>query len=227
MYRKTEFDDQLWKPYLDSIESSFCPYLKKSSELGLTKYTEYDLTNFSNWEELSFSYALIHAEILREERFKKNDAKKILLCENLIFKKGKIGIIEREMFFQWTHWALKTLYTKKGLLFGKFWPEENIQSASGKLIPDPPLIFLSIRSTVGVADAKFFNLAPKLMDSHRSAVDDNESVFRSERLTNISRLLKNSLSQSKEESDVLELAFRLASQNPLKSVIYEYGIQYL
>lgn len=227
MYRESELEDKEWKSYLNSIKSSFCPYLRKSSQLGLTKYTEYDLIGLGDWEELSFSYALIHSEILRRNRQKESGTKKILMCENLLFKVGEKDIVQREMFFQWTHWALKTLYTEKGLLFGKFWPEEQIHSIGGDLIPDPPLIFLSIRSTVGDADAKFFDIAPKLMDSHKSATDDNESVFKIEALTEVDLLLNDYLPQVRMGSEVKSLANKIALQKPLKAVIHEYGFQFI
>lgn len=227
MYRETEFEDKDWNDYLWSIKSSFCPYLKKSTQLGLTKFSKHDLRGGKNWEEISFSYALIHSELLRKERLNESRAKKILLCENLLFETDQTDIVQREMFFQWTHWALKTLYTEKGLLFGKFWPEEKILSAEGELIPDPPLIFLSIRSTVGDADAKFFDVAPKLVDSHKSAGDDNESVFKNDALSEVEALLKEFLPQIKGSSEVDSLANKIALRKPLKTVIHEHGFQYI
>ena len=221
------FDDSLWSGYIDAISEDFCPYLRKSVELGLCRFSGYDLRSIDNSEEVAFSVAVLHTEYLRKLRlYEQSKLKKLLIAENLVFRIDREGPIEKEMFFQWIHWALKTAYTESSILFGRFWPQEKEQDRKGRLIPDPPRLFLSIRSNVGVADARFFNIAPQLRDEHFSAKDCGQDVIG--KVINEESMLYKLVNDIKQDRvlkrDFLSLAQDGARDQPLRSVIKGSGL---
>lgn len=230
MYRASNPSNDDWIYYLNRISGEYCPFLKKSSDLDLTYFTTYDISQEENWEEIAFAYSLIHTELLRIKKKSEEGLNKILLCENILFKTRKMDVIQKEMFFQWIHWAMKTLYTKKGILFGKFWPEERKKSKDGKFIPDPPSLFLSIRSTVGPADARFFDVAPKLKDVHKKYHDDGQSIFDgfySKDLERVNILLKKIDHKITDKNKAISLAKIISGYSALQKIVHEKGFEFI
>ena len=55
-----------------------------------------------------------------------------------------------------THFMLKRLYTRYGLLFGKFWPGQKLVGENGHPVTEPPSPLLVIRSSLAKHDLRFF-----------------------------------------------------------------------
>jgi hypothetical protein len=223
MFRVTENISGELKDYITTISRDYCPYLKKSMGNNYVSFTDYDLTTYPNFEEIAFSLALIHAEGLR--KFKSNTqlkAENILLCENLVFYTSSNSIIDDTMFFQWLHWALKSIYTNKGLLFGKFWPHEVSKAKSGAFIPFPPDKILSIRSTVGKQDAHFFDITPQLIDQHSSCKDIGDSIskdFSEEISSKLHSLLKKTDIEVNDKEAIFNVSVQMAELYPLRNIL--------
>jgi hypothetical protein len=75
------------------------------------------------------------------------------------------------------HWCLKTLYTRAGILFGKFWKGEQGTARDGRPIPEPPVHLLSIRSAVKPLDRRFFAKAPTLLPELEAANDTGQQLL--------------------------------------------------
>jgi hypothetical protein len=124
-----------------------------------------------------FYLGYLHTELLRVRRAEATSAaEKMLLCENLFFRFNDEDVVDGKTMLDWPHWALKLLYTKAGVLFGKFWKGEREFSRSGAPIPPPPYHLLSIRSGIKERDAAFFKKAQFLLEDFTAAHDTGLSV---------------------------------------------------
>lgn len=166
--------------YLSTIGDKFCPFLNPSLLRGCTLFTVYEFPNLETRElqERIFYLGYLHTELLRMARRDTIQvSEKILLCENLIFRFANENTINGKEILDWPHWALKLLYTKTGILFGKFWKGEKELSTSGVPIPKPPYHLLSIRSGVKERDTHFFKKARFLLEDFINATDTGRSVL--------------------------------------------------
>ena len=164
--------------YLGEIAGGFCPFLGPSMEEGVTLFSRHELTlgSLDHLQAEVFYLGLIHTELFRKHRRKQQTVRGwTLSCENVIFNNpaGQGG----RALLDWPHWLLKALYTKVGVMFGKFWEGEESTSRDGRLIPPPPCDFLSIRSSVKPLDGRFFSLAPQLADEYISSIDTGNDVL--------------------------------------------------
>lgn len=158
--------------YLNSVEK-FCPFLAPSRDRNLCKISVYAISE-NNSEELSariFCAALIHTELFRKNRII-NEKFSHLHTENLIFTPPPELDKQMEQLVAWPHWCLKLLYTKKSILFGKFWNGEKKISQASELLPIPPATFISIRSAIRNLDLRFFSKAETLKPQFQAAEDD-------------------------------------------------------
>jgi hypothetical protein len=128
-------------------------------------------------QEHIFYLGYLHTELLRAKRVESSSSiEKLLLCENLIFRFDAEDTVDGMAMMEWPHWALKLLYTKTGVLFGKFWKGEREVSRSGVPIPPPPYHLLSIRSGIKERDAAFFKKAQFLLEDFTAALDTGVSI---------------------------------------------------
>lgn len=166
--------------YARQIGSSFCPFVEPALSKGLLRFSHYRLAEqpMPELQKKIFYLGYLHTELLRMARASAaSSVEKILMSENLIFSlDGEYAIDGKEMM-DWPHWALKLLYTKTGVLFGKFWKGEKGISKHGNPIPPPPYHLLSIRSGIKSRDAQFFKKAEFLLEDFVSAADDGLPVL--------------------------------------------------
>ncbi|MEF8727521.1 MAG: hypothetical protein V5B34_04840 [Accumulibacter sp.] len=224
MFRESDPKDLRWKSYIELIRRNHCPFLNRAADEGLVKFSEYRIDGEVDKDEYAFSLALIHTEILRAERSGLSGSNSRLICENIIFTPGFSEPAEREIFFQWIHWALKLLYTDSGVVFGKFWPDEIFYDDLGKRVPNPPEMLLSIRSTVGEKDAKFFKISPLLSDKHKnhnkSSVLSAGRVF-GKKMMDVQEHLSSSKCELFHKECVESFASSISKQKLLRMVISE------
>lgn len=120
-------------------------------------------------QENIFYCGVIHVERLRKYRFNHNAPQSFFACENIIFEIPSQFDHRGEELFSWPHYLLKILYTKVGIMLGKFWKGEKDVSRHGINVPEPPCHFLSIRSAVKSRDPRLLNkstfLLPELLNS--------------------------------------------------------------
>lgn len=165
--------------YLGEIAGGFCPFIEPSAKEGVTLFSRYELapSSLENLQAQAFYLGVIHTELFRKNRRKQRTVKGwTLSCENVIFHDSAFVGKGRELL-DWPHWLLKALYTKVGVMFGKFWEREESTSRDGRSIPPPPCDFLSIRSSVKPLDGRFFSLAPQLTDEYISSVDTGADIL--------------------------------------------------
>lgn len=208
--------------YLSHVEG-FCPFLKPSRDKNLSWFTEYNIDEYGieKFAEIIFYTGLIHTEILRVNR-KKYPSDKILYSENIVFKVEEKNLNGEEVF-SWPHWCLKTLYTKTGILFGKFWDGEEDIAKNGFQLPVPPLHFLSIRSAIKKKDKRFFEKATSLLDDFEMAEDDGADVVEVANVWDkeIKSLVKSFISDKDIDSAPEELLPIM-----LNSGMYDKAIEY-
>ncbi|MGH8929331.1 MAG: hypothetical protein ACRDZO_01515 [Egibacteraceae bacterium] len=130
-------------------------------------------------EEEIFSLGVIHTEAFRLKRRGNGAGERVLLCDNLVLAPAHpdTGWHGQELL-AWPHWVLKCLYTRVGVMFGKFWAGEVAAARNGLEIPSPPCDFLSIRSAVKAKDPRFFTKAEDLVDDLVTANDTGQNVHK-------------------------------------------------
>jgi hypothetical protein len=180
MFRSTDLTGlPAFAEYVRTISDGFCPFIEPSQLRQVLFFSEYHLEELGDKLEAAMFYlGLQHTEILRQERKKQtNRIVHDFLCENLIFYFPPQRDDDGKKIFSWPHWLLKVLYTKQGIVFGKFWKGEESTSKDGRPIPPPPNHFLSIRSAIKPTDIRFFSKAPQLTEEHKQSCDDGSDVF--------------------------------------------------
>ena len=180
MFRVSSLEEQsVLVEYLNEIGRNFCPFSKPSTQKEILLFSTYELASdtMERAQAEAFYIGLVHTELFR--RFRRSQAsvhERMLACENVVitspFAEDQGGTL-----LGWPHWLLKALYTRMGVVFGKFWKGEQSSSHDGRTIPPPPFTFLSIRSAVKKVDARFFSRAPQLLDEYAQADDTGESVL--------------------------------------------------
>lgn len=174
MYRISSNYSKELEQYLENISQNHCPYISKSRRNNSLYFSLFNFENEKLNEELFFYIAILFVEGFRLERGRNND---LFYCENIIIKCNNLNIIEQELIFLWVHSNLKALYTEKGILFGKFWPNEISIDKNGKEIQPPPYLLLSIRSKISNIDQRFFEKSKPLLADFFNSIDDNKFVL--------------------------------------------------
>lgn len=223
MFRQTHSHPEHWRSYLSSIQRDHCPYVAKSLRNEVLTISEYSLADVKNPEEYAFALGVVHAEILlavRSRAFTEEIGK--LTCENISFADINLEPVQQEHFFQWMHWGLKLRYTDFGIVFGKFWPAERFIGHRGKPVPSPPQMLLSVRSTIGERDAKFFNISPTLADRHKKALTANPILpvqSESRAIDRLRTVIFRGGTESLQREQVTDLAFEIAQEAHLAATI--------
>ncbi|MFE7780740.1 MULTISPECIES: hypothetical protein [Streptomyces] len=153
--------------------ASHCPFLMPSVARGLTGWTVYEIAGDTGAAEAEVFHAGVQAaEWIRPLTTRRHGT---LVCENIVLLGGDAPA-HRELM-AWPHWALKHLYGPVGLMFGKFWTDEEGTDRQGHRIPPPPFSFLTARSAIRPVDPRFLTDTPDLAQSLSTAVDDGRNVF--------------------------------------------------
>ncbi|TYR78271.1 hypothetical protein FZC66_20110 [Priestia megaterium] len=172
-------DQNHFNDYCSAI-TSFCPFLQPAIQHGALFQQTILLPNTTQLEieEEIFYNAVMQVERFRNQRkLTASREKKLLLCYNLIFiPPTSQDAINGEKYITWPHYLLKLLYTKVGIMFGKFWLGEEGISRDGRSIPSPTCTFISIRSVVKNRDPYFFEKTPELVNSLIESIDDGRNV---------------------------------------------------
>lgn len=154
-----------------------CPYLIPSERSGLLFFEKWlpnsSLSNLQLQEEL-FYLAIELVEELRVERKKVQNG--LLICHNIIFDNIADNQNGRSLL-KWPHWILKSIYSRVGIMFGKFWFDERSTSRIGLEIPPPPCNFLSIRSAIVSKDPYFLDNTPSILQEMINSIDNGENVL--------------------------------------------------
>lgn len=155
--------------------ASHCPFVTPSVARGLTGWTVYEIAGDSQAAEAEaevFHAGVQAAEWIRPLTTRRHGS---LVCENIVLLGGHAAT-HRELT-AWPHWALKHLYGPVGLMFGKFWTDEEGTDRQGHRIPAPPFSFLAVRCAIRLVDPRFLTDTPALAQSLSTAVDDGRNVF--------------------------------------------------
>lgn len=204
--------------------TQFCPFLKPSMEKEHTYFSQYTLSGDTLYklQEQMFCYCLAHTELLRYLRH--SSAQSLLLCENLLFEIDTDIKIDGKALFSWPHWCLKTLYTKAGILFGKFWEGEQDTAKNGEMLPVPPQHFMSIRSALKAQDMRFFTKAHNLKPNFEAAEDQGQNCFQ---ILNVPNLPVPAFAEfDLQNPEQLNSAIQDWIQTLLNSQIYRYALDY-
>ncbi|MFF2808538.1 DUF6875 domain-containing protein [Streptomyces sp. NPDC058000] len=156
--------------------ASHCPFLAPSVARELTGWTVYEISGDAQAVETEaevFHAGVQAAEWIRPLTNRRHGA---LVCENIVLLGG--DTTAHRGLMAWPHWALKHLYGPVGLMFGKFWADEESTDRRGRRIPAPPFSFLAVRCAIRPVDARFLADTPDLAQSLTTAVDDGRDVFR-------------------------------------------------
>lgn len=160
----------------------FCPFIEKAIERNLlfaSPFTLQELRDFSfagDAAESLFFIGLAHTEQLRSERAKLDQPGKIVICDNIvILEPTNLDSVSLRQLIGWPHWMLKCLYSRKKLMFGKFWRDEELTTQRGKSLAPPPLTFISIRSAVLDRDLAFVKNSEAVSKMLADALDDMSS----------------------------------------------------
>ena len=152
--------------YLNAVGDGFCPYIFPALKRGTINSREIILEN-RNLEVRQFQLlvsCLCATEEFRLQRSQLPYEDRSLLCINMNILNGENAQKQEvKPVIDWVHWILKCQFTKKGVMFGKFWVGEQKLAKNGKPCPIPDRDFISIRSTILPADGRFFSVTPKLM----------------------------------------------------------------
>ena len=132
--------------YLNTVFRHHCPYLRPAQEANVLNIVDASTTTMVV-EDIA-GFACLQTELLRIRRA--SGPARNLNCTILALPKIPAGIVSR------VHFLLKTLFTVKGLLFGKFWPGQGLVGSNGMSVIDPPGPILVIRSAMQRADLSFF-----------------------------------------------------------------------
>ncbi len=136
--------------YCQRIGSAFCPYLIPSMENKSLYSIEIDLTNIDERLMSAYVYiwALKYTNIFKKMRLPCVQNECILLCINVIFIFPNTISGKEENYLSWAHWILKTQFSIDGIMFGKFWKNEETYSRDKRLIYPPEHNFISIRNVI-------------------------------------------------------------------------------
>ena len=171
---KSIFDEYIFK-----VGTKFCPYLVESQKRKVLFNTKIDIPdglNTNSIQELILFNSFILIEELRLLR-KDNPENALFYCNNLCFHlKDEFSNEKIQEIINWPHWILKCLYTRVGLMFGKFWVNETSMGKNKKRIPSSPINFISIRSAIKPKDSYFFDDNFEFMREMITSIDNGENV---------------------------------------------------
>ncbi len=173
--------------YLGRIGAGFCPFLPAAWDRGALFVSEYgvdELAGFGNGsaEAGLFYAAVVHTEWLRVERARRaaagEYARSALVCDNVVVS-GSAGLSERaaKRLVDWPHWLLENLYSRVGVMVGKFWTEEVDSSADGRPVDPPPVTFLSVRNAIRARDPRLLDRQETFARLIGEARDDGRDVL--------------------------------------------------
>lgn len=158
--------------------TAVCPYLSRSINRQRTFVSEYRIGGGTIADlQAAVFYAAIPAVEAFRDSTRATDRDSGLQCENVAFMIADPGMAANGRdVLEWPHWMLKLLYTKAGLVFGKFWKGETLISRSGLAAPVPERNFLSIRWALRGRDDHFFESTPFLQRQFENASYDRRNV---------------------------------------------------
>lgn len=180
-YSQSQSEKEEFKGYLEAISASFCPYIVASQERLTFSTTAFKVCSPTIFCERGFIALHAFRETYRFiERCRHLPTPELrFLCMNLLFYTD-----EEKEELDWrlsiglVHWLVKERFSKFGIIFGKFWPGENLRSKGDTAVPNPPCGILSIRNGHPTRDPQFFSKAPELleefMDYHKYPSEYNE-----------------------------------------------------
>jgi len=182
MFREKNVVLPSFNDYLFDIKDRFCPFLSPSIESDCNFFSSYDVDSpnlgFRESYAMLFTIAVIHTEVLRSIRRNQPNRRANLFCENVIFNFKTHDDEYVKDRLTWIHWYLKLIYSETDIVFGKFYVNENSQSKNGHIIPNSPLNFISIRSTIRNIDFRFFHKVPELLEDYQNKNDKGQDVIK-------------------------------------------------
>ncbi|MFJ9886596.1 DUF6875 domain-containing protein [Streptomyces sp. NPDC091287] len=151
-----------------------CPYLSPSIERGLTTWTVYRADGSADAVEAGLFHAGAQAaEWLRPLIHRPYG---FLRCENVVLL-GAVPDVRHRDLLAWPHWALKNLYGPVGVMFGKFYADEEEATRAGEPLPVAPVSYLPVRAAIRRRDPQFLRATPDLAAALSVADDDGRDVF--------------------------------------------------
>jgi hypothetical protein len=180
-------DSAALRGFVQTISDGFCPFIASSvaqDVLAFSDYTLDELTEIGRGDPAAglFYVGVVHAERLRQRRmtFWRADqpAPAALICDNLTLVDSEtLSWRSAKDIVDWPHYLLKWLYSEVGLMFGKFWTNEEGRSLKDRPIPTTPVTFLSIRSAVRLRDPALLKEQTEFADLIRDAEDDGQDML--------------------------------------------------
>lgn len=173
--------------YFHSIGRDFCVYLRPAidaSALYLSQYSEAFLTDIGRGrlDAGLLSVAVVHTEWLRQQRRSLADAGNTraatLLCDNImVMNSEQYDWRTAKNVVDWPHFILKHIYSRVGVMFGKFWTHEETESLDGRQVPPPPTTFLSVRNAIVLRDPRLLKEQFDVAATIERANDSGENVL--------------------------------------------------
>ncbi len=159
--------------YLDTVFQRHCPYLGSALEKGSIDVIDYSRAVDILPGDLP-GLGCLNAERLRIcRRSQIRSRHQVLACTILVFP--NTGGVRKAISN--THFILKVLFTRQGMLFGKFWPGQGLVGDNEQAIPDPPMPILVLRSSLPSRDEHFFEKKSRpFHDEYLCAEDDGAIV---------------------------------------------------
>ncbi|MGE1164477.1 hypothetical protein ACQJ0Y_14510 [Peribacillus simplex] len=161
--------------YLKEMEK-LCPYINPAKISNrITNKGIY----IPEKDKLSIERRIFWESVEGVEEFRKNRQEldnhgKLLLNTNIFFT-FEHGILNN--ILDWPHFLLKLLYTKVGIVFGKFHVGAKKRNELEGGLPSPPYTHLAIRSALKKKDSRFFSKAPYLLNNMLENEDNGMDVF--------------------------------------------------
>lgn len=173
-------DKSYFSDYCKDVADKHCPFLIAAESKGLLFSQSIELTcqDMQSLQERIFYYGILYTEQLR--RIRTHTECGALACENVIFNVATYSSkqISGEHLLSWPHWLLKSLYSRVGIMFGKFWIGETIKSRKQEPIITPPCNFISIRSVIKNKDPYFFTKSQHLLKELIHSDDRGQDVHK-------------------------------------------------
>ncbi len=178
--------------YCKNVGQQFCPYLIKAEMEKVLFRVNIDLNSVSTitkCQELILYNALLYTEYLRSFRTLNRNFKGLYFCVNLCFETPPLLLTsDASKVLDWPHWILKCLYSKVGIMFGKFWINETLTGKNGFEVPSPPINFLSIRSAIKPRDPYFLSNTNFILEEMLSSNDTGENLHLEFGISNFDQL---------------------------------------
>ncbi len=160
-----------------SESSRYCPFILRAQQAGTVRSftTNIDLDR-SDVHDVSLAFVQLTERYL-EERAATHSGWRMLLCYNVLFTQRRFSELGISALAE-LHWALKHKYTCQGVMFGKFWPDEDSYSSKHhRTMPNAPLPMISIRSAQSGNDSRFFTKSEQLLREYRDWCSSKSRSF--------------------------------------------------